>query len=457
MFLLEEEVEASRSPIVANGESPRRVILLTTRQDDHEARRLIQAVGFELVDTVRQLRTRDDPATYLGSGKVAEVRELIQDLPPPMVSDAGHLVVLDGESRPSVVFNLQEGLGVEVWDRVRLILEIFERHAHVREARLQVELAKLRYELPFVHEAIHRRLTGERAGFMGGGEMEIRTYERHLKRRVRQIRLDLETVRKERSIRRAGRRRTGFRLVALAGYTNSGKSSLLNALTKSEVHVKDQFFSTLQTATRRLHSMWAHKGPTDLVFTDTVGFIRELPPWLIDAFTSTLEEITYADAVVLVVDAKLPMEELRSRLSAAFEILERIRAPQRRVVVLNKIDLVEPPRRFPLQEQVQAFSYGAIVTTASVRTGTGLQELVRILMDDILENRLVQVTLDLGKPEHARLEHWIREHAQVLGQDDEDTHRRLSLRCPATTWGRLLHEVHVARARLTQEQTSIGN
>lgn len=438
------------------GSEARPVVLLTTRSDTSEAVALIEAVGFVHAGTVFQRRERPDPATFLGRGKLEEARRILEGGGPPLASPARPLVMVDAQLKPTVLFNIEDELKAEVWDRVRLILEIFQKNARVKEAQLQVELARLRYELPFVHEALHRQLTGEHPGFMGGGELAPRTYETHLKRRTKAIVGELERVKKERRTRRAGRRRSGLRLVAIAGYTNVGKSSLLNELTASEVVAKHQVFSTLQTATRRLRDEYHPNRPSDLLFTDTVGFIRDLPPWLIDAFASTLEEITFSDAVLLVVDASEAYEYVQEKILTALQILERIHAPRQRILVLNKSDLVPVPRRVRLEERMRG---GPIPTDVPLRwvstlTKEGLPSLVQLLLDRILEARQVLVDLDLTEPEHPRFENWLRDHTDVLGVEVEGTRRRLRVRCPMPSWGRLLHRAQQAGVKLEAEAST---
>lgn len=433
----------------------RSVVVLTMREETGEIESLLDAVGFDLAKVIHQRRARPDPATYLGKGKLEVAREALPRTAPPLVSTGKPLVVVDDQIKPSILFNLEDELKVEVWDRIRLILEIFEKNARVKEARLQVELAKLRYELPFVHEALHRQLTGEHAGFMGGGELAPRTYETHLKRRTGKIVQELERVKKERATRRTGRRRSGLRLIAIAGYTNGGKSSLLNELTASEVVAKQQVFTTLQTATRRLRPEYLPGKSSELLFTDTVGFIRDLPPWLIDAFASTLEEITYADAVLLVVDASEEFELVREKVETARKILDRIHAPADRIVLLNKADLMTPMKRERLDERLRVHLPPDLPTKyTSTRTKEGMQEVVDVLLETVLESRKAQVSLDMGRGDHLQLEHWLREHTHILKVEDEGSVRRIAFRCPLPSWGKLLHRAEEVEATLRMQGSS---
>ena len=301
----------------------RKAILLTNRDDNSEMEELIFALGANLVGVVLQRRLHPDPQLFLGSGKTEEARELLR-------ASGADLVVIGGNLKPIQIFNhqrffdegrIQRGKDaapqVEVYDRTRLILEIFRERARSPEARLQVELATLQYEMPLVKEAIHAQRRGERqAAQFGGGEYEVNQYHDMMKKRMSRIRRDLEKMSHERGVRRKHRRRGGFHLVSLAGYTNAGKSSLLRAMSQQDALVENRYFSTLATKTARVHS-----DRREILVTDTVGFIEDLPPWMVDAFHSTLEEIALADVILLVLDASDSAEEMSRRLRSSLRIL----------------------------------------------------------------------------------------------------------------------------------------
>jgi GTP-binding protein HflX len=297
----------------------RKSVLLTNRPSNAEMEELIFALGADLVATIYQRRPQPDPQLFLGSGKIEEARRT-------RAAFGAQLVIVNAALKPSQIFNLQqafrEGAGdeaehVEVYDRTRLILEIFRERARSPEARLQVELATLQYEMPLVKEAISQAKRGERqAGMFGGGEYEVNQYHDMMKRRMVRIRRDLEKMRRERDLRRRHRRRGGFHLVSLAGYTNAGKSSLLKALSEEHVLAENRYFSTLSTKTAR-----AKSERREILVTDTVGFIEDLPPWMVEAFHSTLEEIALADVILLVVDATDTVEEMARRLRSSLRIL----------------------------------------------------------------------------------------------------------------------------------------
>ncbi|WP_457743158.1 GTPase HflX [Thermococcus sp.] len=299
------------------------------RVSREEFEELLRSAGYEVLAVVEQ-RREEHPRYNIGKGKLKELKELVRELKPDKVIFANRLT-------PSQAYNLWKELRVEVIDRWQLVLEIFEKRAHSKEAKLQVELASLQYEIPLVKEAIRRIKLGDRAGFKGMGEYQTQQYLKHIRYRMGKIRRELERVKAEREIRRKKREELGFILIALAGYTNAGKSTLLNALAGENVEAKNQMFTTLETTTRRFKL----NGKRVLV-TDTVGFIDGLPPFIVEAFHSTLEEIVKADVVLLVLDSSEPWREVARKFRASINVLRELKALDRPiVVVLNKVDLIE--------------------------------------------------------------------------------------------------------------------
>ena len=302
----------------SRGESPSR----------EEFEELLRSAGYDVLAVVEQKR-EEHPGYNIGRGKLEELRRLVRELRPDRVVFANRLT-------PSQAYNLWKELRVDVIDRWQLVLEIFEKRAHSKEAKLQVELASLHYEIPFVKEAIRRIRLGDRAGFKGMGEYQTRQYLRHVRRRMGRIRKRLEKIREDREIRRKRREELGFLLVALAGYTNAGKSTLLNALAGERLEAGNQMFTTLDTTTRRFGL-----GRRRVLVTDTVGFIDNLPPFIVEAFHSTLEEIVRADVVLLVLDASEPWGEVKRKLLASLRILKELKALQKpTLIVMNKVDLL---------------------------------------------------------------------------------------------------------------------
>jgi len=206
------------------------VLLVSLSDDLSEMRALLESAGHRIAGEVIQRRQRPEPRTFVGRGKLREIRERLK------AGDV-QVVVFNGELRPTMHYHLERELGVECYDRLRVLLELFAQRAATREAKLQVELALLQYEVPLLREWIHEADIGERPGFMAGGELRVDAYYETVKRRIKRIKDELETIRRERSLRRRHRKDRGYHLVALAGYANAGKSSLLNALTEEHVLV----------------------------------------------------------------------------------------------------------------------------------------------------------------------------------------------------------------------------
>ncbi|ASJ01417.1 GTPase HflX [Thermococcus gorgonarius] len=299
------------------------------RLSREEFEELLESAGYEVLAILEQNR-EEHPRYNIGRGKLEELKRLVEDLRPDKVVFANKLT-------PSQAYNLWKELRVDVIDRWQLVLEIFEKRAHSKEAKLQVELASLQYEVPLVKEAIRRIKLGDRAGFKGMGEYQTQQYLKHIRYRMGKIRKELEKVRADREVKRKRREEMGFILVALVGYTNAGKSTLLNALAGEEVEARQQMFTTLATTTRRFKL-----GRKRALVTDTVGFIDNLPPFIVEAFHSTLEEITRADIIVLVLDASEPWAEVRRKVLASLRVLRELKAPDKPMIIaLNKIDLVE--------------------------------------------------------------------------------------------------------------------
>lgn len=271
-------------------------ILISIDNSTSEITQLANTLGYNILKEFIQHRTNPDVNYYIGCGKVDEIKEFLED-----TEESVDLAIVNGELKPSQWFSLEKKLETNVYDRIRLILAIFEEHAERREAHLQVKLAQLQYERPYTRELIHRTKAGEHPGLMAGGEYQVDDYYEMIKRQTKKIREDLQKIRQNRELQRQTRSKSGFSSVSLAGYTNAGKSSLMNLLSGEKVKVEEQLFSTLSTTTRSIMTKNKEK-QMPILLTDTVGFIENLPSCIIDAFHSTLEEIELADVVVLVVD-----------------------------------------------------------------------------------------------------------------------------------------------------------
>src|SRR6266571_4667808 len=264
------------------------------------------------------------------------------------------------------------GLALDVL--LRVLLELFAQRASSREGKLQVELALLQYEVPLLREWIHEADVGERPGFMAGGELRVEAYYETVKRRIKKIRDELESIRRERAVRRSVRKERGYHLVALAGYANAGKSSLLNVLADERVLVDDRMFSTLATTTRSLTGTRKR-----VLLTDTIGFVDGVPFWMVEAFNATLEEILQADLVLLLVDSSDSKDEIlrRARL-AARTLFPKVAADSVRPV-LTKADLL-PDYQIAAKAQVLGESeFHRMPVAISAQAGRGLDELREII------------------------------------------------------------------------------
>ncbi|MDH5375797.1 MAG: GTPase HflX [Candidatus Bathyarchaeota archaeon] len=293
-----------------------------------ELKSLAETAGYAVIGKIEQVR-EPDSRYQIGAGKVEELAQLVKE------TDT-QKTIFDNPLKPVQAYNLAKATGVEAIDRFQLILEIFARRATTKEAKLQIQLARLRYELTHAKEKVRLARMEEQPGFMGLGAYEVDVYYETVKRQIQTIREKLRKIRKKRVLHRQRRTELGFSSISLAGYTNAGKSSLFNALTEEEVPVDDALFTTLSTKTRLVEF-----SKKKFLLTDTVGFIDRLPLTLIEAFHSTLEETIYSDLILLVVDVSEPISTIEKKLSCCLETIERIGASGIPIITaLNKIDLL---------------------------------------------------------------------------------------------------------------------
>jgi len=355
-------------------------------EDLLELGELLRTAGVAVVGTLVQQRDHPDPGSYLGSGKLAECKQLTVEL------DA-NVVACDDELTPRQGRALEEALGVAVIDRTAIILDIFARHANSAEGKLQVELAQLEYNLARMRGLwTHLERLGGGVGTRGPGEAQIETDRRLARARIATLRRRLTDVQGTRQIMRRERERSQIPQVALAGYTNAGKSSLLNALTGADVSVADRLFHTLDPTTRMLEV-----NGRGYLLTDTVGFIRKLPHGLVDAFAATLEETRRAALIVHVVDASADEEQIEQMVAAVEDVLEEIGAGDvPRLLALNKADLLNDSARL----HVPAGRRDTLLVSA--HTGEGLDEL-RERIDAAFVRMLQPVELLLPYSEGGRL------------------------------------------------------
>ena len=321
---------------------------------------LVETAGGERVGMILQQRDAPEARTFIGEGKVAETRELVQ-------AQGADLVVFDNELSPSQQRVLTEEIGVQVIDRAGLILDIFAQRARTREGRLQVELAQYKYLLPRLTgmwgHLVRQTASGGKSpiGTRGPGETQLETDRRHIRRKIAKLAGDLKEVRRVRAVQRDRREKNEIPVVAIVGYTNAGKSTLLNALTDADIPARNRLFDTLDTTTRTLEI----SDTCTVLISDTVGFIRKLPHHLVEAFKATLEELAYADLILHVIDASNP--EWRDQVDVVERLIAQLGAEATpRIDVFNKSDVYVGDIR----------PHGEDIVSISAKTGEGLDELL---------------------------------------------------------------------------------
>jgi GTP-binding protein HflX len=327
---------------------------------------------------------REPSSRYqIGSGKVKELAKLIKE-------KNAQKIIFDNPLKPVQAYNLAKSTGVEAIDRFQLILEIFVRRASTTEAKLQIQLARLRYELTRAKEKVRLARMEEQPGFMGLGAYEVDVYYEAVKRQIQAIREKLRKVRKKRVLHRKRRAELGFSSISLAGYTNAGKSSLFNALTEEEALVDTALFTTLSTKTRLVKL-----SKKKLLLTDTVGFIDRLPLTLIEAFHSTLEETIFSDLILLVVDSSEPTSVIEKKFSCCMDTIERIGAFGIPIVtILNKIDLLGEEETRQRLESLEERANNLVPISALYGTNLDLlkQRILKILKNYIRASFSVPMT-----------------------------------------------------------------
>jgi len=346
-----------------------------------ELKALAETAGSEVLEGLIQRRDKPDPATYIGSGKVLELRQLV-------VSTGADTVICDGELSPSQLRTLEEKLKVKVVDRVALILDIFAQHAKSKEGKAQVELAQIAYLLPRLRgwgDSLSRQVGGRAAGGAGiggrgPGETKIETDRRRIRDKMAKLRREIAEMKVSRDTKRQERRRNNIPSVAIAGYTNAGKSSLLNALTGAGVLVENALFATLDPTVRKCETAEGRV----YTLSDTVGFVRHLPHQLVDAFRSTLEEVSGADLIVHVVDGAHsdPFEQIR----AVRQVISEIGGgdiPE--IIAINKVDIASPDVVMEiLRKEPNSYAF-------SVRSGFGIEGLIHAI-EKSLPHPAIEIT-----------------------------------------------------------------
>ncbi len=366
-----------------------------------ELEQLLITAGGESFGRVLQNRHTPDPRTFIGDGKVAELKEII-------TANECTLAVFDNELSPSQMRALSEDLGIRVIDRSSLILDIFAQRAQTKEGRLQVELAQYKYLLPRLtgmwSHLVRQTASSSPIGTRGPGETQLETDRRHIRRRISKLEEELEEVRRIRATQRRKREKNGMPVVSLVGYTNAGKSTLLNYLTMAGIQANDRLFDTLDTTTRRLKI----NDNQEVLLTDTVGFIRKLPHHLVEAFKATLEELSYADVLLHVIDSSNP--NWREQVEIVESLITQLEADKTpRIDVYNKCDLV-PEDILPRDDRS---------VRISAKTGEGIESLLTMI-GEIVDKGKKRVSLKIPYEKSGLLDQ-IHRDAQIISVDYLDT------------------------------------
>ena len=392
------------------------VVVATQNRSDsvlfHELVDLLDTLGYTIVRTFYQNSSKRNPQLFMGKGKILEIKEFIHDNPV-------NLVVVDHNLDPIQIFKIQDILEMDAFDRVRVILEIFVRNARSQEAKLQVELATLKYEIPLVREWIHQSKTGEHPGFRTGGEFQVSQYLDSINNRCVKIEGMLDKIKKTRRHRRENKRSDGRFFSSLAGYTNAGKTSLLNILSNETCEVENKFFTTLSTRTRRIYAK-----NLPVLMTDTIGFIQFLPPYLVKAFRSTLEEIFDADLIVLVVDISDDVYEIIRKMATAYGIMNHEGMKAQIITVFNKIDQLQGEGYKVKVEHIleglgEAEAFAVDYVCISAKTGENLEKLIEMIrqkLPDYQEFEVIIKDIFFNKS----LESFIYSNFEVISVDEMD-------------------------------------
>lgn len=406
-------------------EEQERVILVgvQTRDGDdtldslEELKDLVKTAGAESVGMVVQSRDNIHPGYYVGTGKLEEIRMMAS------AYDATG-IVCDDELSPSQMNNLERELELKIMDRTMVILDIFAARARTSEGKIQVELAQLRYRASrLIGLGTSMSRLGGGIGTRGPGEKKLEMDRRLIKVRISQLKKDLEQVKRHRELLREGRSRENIMTAAIVGYTNAGKSTLLNTLTDAQVLEEDKLFATLDPTTRILEL----PSKQSLYLTDTVGFIRKLPHHLIEAFKSTLEEAKYADFIIHVVDASNPQRDEQTYV--VYETLKELEVGDKKIVTLfNKQDKVLEPEIF------RDFKADYVLKTA-VKTGEGLEELKEVLERIITEDQ-IYLERTLGYHETGQIQ-LIRKYGQLLSEEYTAEGIEIKARVPRNIYGKI--------------------
>jgi GTPase len=329
-----------------------------------EAISLADAARYSIIKIVNQ-RNLTQSKYGIGRGKAEEIKELVEQLKP-------EVIIFDEVLKPSQQYNLAKVCKIDILDRERLILEIFELRASTAESRIQIKLAQLRYDMVRAREKVKLARAGEQPGFFGMGKYDADVYYLDIKKRSAILKKKLEREEMRRELFRIQRSRAGLPTISIAGYTSAGKTTLFNTLTGESKMEGKEVFTTLSTFTRAINL----KNDQKLLISDTVGFISKLPAYMIDAFKSTLQDITYSDLVLLVVDISQPIEEIKKKLDSSIHTMNELKVPMTKVLyVMNKVDMTDLENAYDKCDKLGFFPFGPYVVLVSAKTYFNIDKL----------------------------------------------------------------------------------
>ncbi|NPA62689.1 MAG: GTPase HflX [Methanococci archaeon] len=380
-------------------------------------------VLYRPIKSVVQVR-KPDPKYQIGSGLVEKLVETIKE-------NNIEIVIIGNILTPSQKYNLAKKFKVEVIDKVELVLRIFYKHARTKEAKLQVRLAELQYELPRAREKVRLAKMGEQPGFGGYGDYEVEKYYQQIKKEIATIKRKLEKVKEHRKIARKSREK--FDSVGLIGYTNAGKTSLLNILTGENKESKNQVFTTLTTTTRAIKGI-----KRKVLITDTVGFMDDLPPFMIEAFLSTIEESANSDLILIVVDSSDSVEEIERKLKVNHEILSKINCKSPIITVLNKVDKISEKKKNEILNKLERYLVNPIFVSA--RYG----ENIDLLISKILENlNLSTGTVETCDP---KVISYLYENTEIIEDIIEGSTHIITFRAKEKDVNRILKTLNTSKS-----------
>jgi GTP-binding protein HflX len=399
----------------------RRALLITYpyRFEKKEAEDLSRAACYDVVKIISQ-RYLSKSRFGIGVGKAEKLKEILDD-------NKANYIIFDTHLKTTQIYNLAKLTGREIIDRERLILEIFSRRARTAEAKLQVELAELTYEMPRAKERVRLAKSSEQPGFFGLGKYEVDVYTRALKKRISSKRLKLQRAAKRRELHRIKRRKLDIPILSLSGYTGVGKTTLFNKLSKESNQTSGDYFTTLTTSTSSLNI-----DGFKVLISDTVGFISRLPTYMIEAFKSTLEELTYSSQVLLLVDASQSLENLQNRYHSCIEILAELGvSPARVFIVFNKTELIDQTQLNKRKDLLGVVEENSC--SISAKTGQGINDLLKKIRERILDNVEAKIRIkEEIVPYMSQQIDWLKEYGSL--EIKKSTDGALILEIKANAW-----------------------